>query len=170
MPEFVFQSSLPASHRDALERLVFFNQRQRQAEGAIAHAIDLYGSPVIAADATGLRLVVGARDDVQCLFALTTNRRGVELAGMVVYLRVSIEEILVLHIAVADRFSRTRRSGLEVVVALVRAVREAARRLRGVKRLRMLYVHGRQFRIAIGQRPPCETDAAQISSSPDTSL
>ena len=160
MTEFDIQSSLPALHRDALERLVFFNRRQREAEGAIAHAVDLYGSPVVRADATGLRLAVRERDDVQCLFALTTNRRGVALAGMVVYIRVSIEEILVLHIAVADRYSRTRRSGLEVVIALVRAVREAARRLRGVTRLRMLYLHGRQFQIGIGPRSPRETDSA----------
>ena len=66
------------------------------------------------------------------------------------YLRISSEEIVVLHIGVAEAYCRSRRSGLEVVSALVRTVRAAARRLRGVERLTMLYLQGRQFRIAIG--------------------
>ena len=149
MAKFIFQSSLPIAYRDSLERLIFFNQHQRLVEKAIAKAVELYGSPTIISDAAGLRVAVSARDDVQCLFALVNGRRGLELAGMVVYLRTSIEEIIVLHIAVADRFSRTRRSGVEVVMTLARAVRETAHRLRGVEWLKMLYLEGRQFRLPL---------------------
>ena len=114
-------------------------------------------------DETGLRVTVGKRDDAQCLFALAPTGHpsaaaaqgapaagGLELAGIVMYLRISSEEIVVLHIGVADAHCRSRRSGLAVVSALVRTVRAAARRLRGVERLTMLYLQGRQFRIAIG--------------------
>ena len=158
--DFVFRSRLsPAYHRE-LEELVFFNPRQRDAEAAITEAVDLYGPPAIVGDETGLRVVVGKRDDVQCLFALAPvshpTAGELELAGIVMYLRISSEEIVVLHIGVAEAYCRSRRSGLEVVSALVRTVRAAARRLRGVERLTMLYLQGRQFRIAIGagaQRP-----------------
>jgi hypothetical protein len=61
---------------------------------------------------------------------------------MIVFLRISIEEMLVLHVAVADGFGRNRRLSLAVVMALVGSVREAAHRLRGTKRFRMLYVPG----------------------------
>ena len=154
MADFVFRSRLsPAYHRE-LEELVFFNPRQRDAEAAITEAVDLYGPPAIVGDETGLRVVVGKRDDVQCLFALAPARHPkageLELAGIVMYLRISSEEIVVLHIGVTEAFCRSRRSGLEVVSALVRTVRAAARRLRGVERLTMLYLQGRQFRIAIG--------------------
>jgi hypothetical protein len=152
--DFVFHSRLsPAYHRE-LEELVFFNPRQRVAEAAITEAVDLYGPPAIVGDETGLRVVVGTRDDVQCLFALAPARHptagGLELAGIVIYLRISSEEIVVLHIGVSEAYCRSRRAGLEVVSALVRTVRAAARRLRGVERLTMLYLQGRQFRIAIG--------------------
>ena len=95
---------------------------------------------------------------MQCLFALAPAdddaAAELELAGIVMYLRVSSKEIVVLHIGVAEAFCRSRRSGLEVVSALVRTVRAAARRLRGVERLTMLYLQGRQFRIAIGAGAP----------------
>jgi len=156
--DFVFRSRLSPSHHRALEELVFFNPRQRNAEAAITDAVDRYGAPAIVSDEAGLHVVVGTRDDVQCLFALAPVEDAaageLELAGIVMYLRVSSKEIVVLHIGVAEAFCRSRRSGLEVVSALVRTVRAAARRLRGVERLTMLYLQGRQFRIAIGAGAP----------------
>jgi len=152
--EFVFRSSLSATYHRALEELVFFNPRQRAAEAGITQAVDLYGTPAIEDDGSGLRVVVGKRSDAQCLFALAEGSGEPELAGMVMYLRVSREEVVVLHISVAEQFCRSRRAGLEVVTALVRTVRAAARRLRGVEQLTMLYLPGRQFRIAIGKRAP----------------
>ena len=158
MVDFVFRSRLSPSHHRALEELVFFNPRQRNAEAAITDAVDRYGPPAIVSDETGLHVVVGTRDDVQCLFALAPVEDAaageLELAGIVMYLRVSSKEIVVLHIGVAEAFCRSRRSGLEVVSALVRTVRAAARRLRGVEQLTMLYLQGRQFRIAIGAGAP----------------
>jgi hypothetical protein len=144
--DLAFQSTLAAEDREALERLMFFNHRQRQAETAITRAVERFGSPAIVSDAGRLRVAVGNGADVQCLFAIEHGRRSDALAGMVVYLRTSIDEVLVLHIAVADRYGR---KGLEVVAALVRAVRAAAQRLRGVERLTMLDLQGRELRITI---------------------
>ena len=154
MTPFMFRSSLDEAYRDALEGLVFFNPRQHAAESGIARGIELYGAPSIVSDAAGIRVVVGQRNDVQCLFAMAPARHSLALAGMIVYLRTSKEEIVVLHIAVSDRFSRNQRSGLQVLMALVRAVRDVAHRLRGVQRLRLLYLHGRQFQIAIKSSRP----------------
>ena len=67
---------------------------------------------------------------------------------MLIYRRTSIEDVLIVHIAVADRYGRSR-DGLSVVIRLLRAVRAAARRLKGVQRLRVLYRDGRQFGIRI---------------------
>jgi hypothetical protein len=159
--DFVFRSRLSPAHHRALEEIVFFNPRQRDAEAAITEAVDLYGPPAIVSDEAGLHVVVGKRDDVQCLFALAPvdgeAEGDFELAGIVMYLRVSSKEIVVLHIGVAEAYCRSRRSGLEVVSALVRTVRAAARRLHGVERLTMLYLQGRQFRIAIGPGAPRPT-------------
>jgi|SRR5215813_4204306 len=149
MSEFVLQSSLPARYRDALEQLVFFNPRQSVAYSGIARAVEAYGMPAIVTDAAGLRVVVSRRDDVQCLFAMKVVTNDLQLAGMVMYLRTSPEEVTVLHVGVADRWTRSRRAGLEVVTALIRAVRAAAHRLRGVRRLSMVYLQGREFKVSL---------------------
>ena len=145
MTPFVLRSSLDPSQRSALERLMYFNPRQHEAESGIADVVDTYGAPIIVAGPAGLHVTVGRRPDAQCLFALTSTTAGLTLAGMIVFLRVSIEEMLVLHVAVADGFGRNRRLSLEVVMALVRSVREAAHRLRGTRHFRMLYLPGRRM-------------------------
>jgi hypothetical protein len=144
--DLAFHSTLTADHREALERLMFFNRRQREAETAVTRAVEMFGSPTIVSEPTGLRAAVGACPDVQCLFAIERGRRSDALAGMVIYLRTSLEEVLVLHIAVADRYGRR---ALEVVAALIRTVRAAAERLRGVERMTMLDLQGRELKIAI---------------------
>lgn len=140
MAELVLQSYLPARYHGALEKLLFFNPRQAVARDAIARAIDAYGAPSIVVTPEGLRAVVARRDDVQCLFALKATPGGLELAGIVMYLRTSAEEVTVLHVGVAEGSSRGRRAGLEVVMTLMRAVRAAAHRLRGVRRVSMFYL------------------------------
>jgi len=147
MAEFSLQSFLPTTYHAALEKLVFFNARQAVAHEAIARAVDAYGAPSIVATPEGLRVIVARRDDVQCLFALKTGGRTPQLAGMVMYLRTSPEEVTVLHVGVAECCSRGRRAGLEVVTALIRAVRLAAHRLRGVRRISMFYLQQREFSV-----------------------
>ena len=147
MAEFVLQSCVPAQYHAALEKLVFFNPRQSVAHEAIARAVEAYGAPSIVSTDDGLRVAVTRRDDVQCLFALKAGGRTPQLAGMVMYLRTSPEEVTVLHVGVSERCSRGRRAGLEVVTVLIRAVRAAAHRLRGVRRLSMFYLQRRELEL-----------------------
>jgi hypothetical protein len=140
----VFQSCLPPADQEALERLVFFNPNQLHSQADVLRALDLYGTPAIVPGPAGLHVTLSRCPDVQCLFATS----GRDLLGMLIYQRTSLEDILVVHIAVADAYSRSR-AGLSVVIRLLRTVRAAARRLRGVQRLRVLYRDGRQFGIRI---------------------
>ena len=65
MTPFVLRSSLDPSHRSALERLMYFNPRQHEAESGIADVVDAYGTPIIVDDAAGLHVTVGRRPDAQ---------------------------------------------------------------------------------------------------------
>ena len=150
--ELIFQSSVAASYHEALEELVFFNPLQWRAESAIAAVLEAYGMPAIVSDAAGLHVSVGGRHDAQCLFALARHHDETSLAGMLIYLRLNVEELVVLHIGVSRQYGRKLRSSLSVIMGLLRAVRSVAHRLRGVRRLRMLYLDGRQFQIAVGSR------------------
>lgn len=152
--DLAFTSTLPLSYRDALERLVFFNPNQLHMEGGITRALDLYGSPEIASGPDGLTVTVSDCSDAQCLFAVDqADGRRACLAGMLVFLRTSLEEVLVVHVAVGDPYSRTRRTGLGVVIRLIRALRASARRLRGVECIRFLYTDERQYQIRINAGP-----------------
>src|SRR5207237_596809 len=102
MTPFVLRSSLDPSHRGALERLMYFNPRQHEAEIGIAGVVDAYGAPIIVDDGAGLRVTVGRRPDAQCLFALASTTAGLTLAGLIVFLRISIEEMLLLLAAFAS--------------------------------------------------------------------
>src|SRR5262249_43332258 len=157
--------SLDASYQGALERLMYFNPRQREAESGIEEVVDAYGAPVVVSTPAGLHVVVGRRQDAQCLFALSQTTAGLTLAGMVVFLRVSIEEMLVLHVAVADSFGRNRRLSLEVVMALMRSVRDVTQRLRGMKHLRLLYLPGGHHPIADPKAAATVTERGGIASA-----
>jgi len=161
----VLQSSVAASYNDALERLVFFNTNQLQAQADIVRAVEQYGVPAIVSGPEGLHVSLSQCDDAQCLFALVPRRGRLELAGMLIYRRTCVEEVLVVHIAVADRYGRTKRPGLGLVIGMLRAVRAAARRLRGVQRVRLLYRDGRQFGIPIS-RPASRAAAEETLAHP----
>jgi hypothetical protein len=154
--DLVFQSCVPVRYRHALERLVFFNPNQVSMQGAIARALDLYGTPEIVSGPAGLSLRVSGCLEAQCLFALDTDRRAA-LAGMLVYLRTSIEEILVVHIAVSETHGRTRRTGMGVAMRLIRELRASARQLRGVQWIRLLYTDDRHYQIRLSARPGPES-------------
>ena len=145
-----FLSLLPLSYQDDLEGLVFFNAQQSCAREAIEEALELYGNPQIVSDASGLRVALTERNDAQCLFGMAPSRGRLVLAGMLVYLRTSDEELLVVHVAVADRYERSKNAALRVAMALVESVRAAARTLRGVERVTVLYLQGRRFRVREG--------------------
>jgi hypothetical protein len=151
-------SSVPPDFHASLERLVFFNRNQLQSQADIVRALDQFGVPRIVADPRGLHVALSACDDAQCLFAFVREGEHLELAGLLIYRRTSTEEVLVVHVAVSDRFSNSGRRGLGLVIKMLRAVRSSARRLRGVQRLRVLYRNGRQFGIRIsGATTPAET-------------
>jgi hypothetical protein len=152
--EFVFRSRLDPSYRSELERAVFFNPEQRGSERGIAEGVEIYGAPMIVSDAEGLHIVVSRRQDAQCLFALSARAGRVMLAGMIVFLRTSRDEVTVLHVAVADHFGRSRDASLAVVVAMVGAVRGIAHRLRGVKRLKLLYLRDRAVPVTSPRHTP----------------
>ena len=91
-----------------------------------------YGLPEIVAEHGALRLQVGSLGKVQTLFAFHGEEGASELAGVIVYLRQSVSEIIILGIAIADRFTARQSGRSTVALQLLRQVRRAARLMRGV--------------------------------------
>jgi hypothetical protein len=140
MADFELSSTLPAEYASDLERLMFFNPNQGAAQMVVVDAIEEYGTPEITCVDDSLRVTL-AHYDVQALFALAiADKTAPELAGVVLYLRTSRSNVMILHIAVAERFSSLgNESGALLVLRLIHAVEACVRRLNGVEQLTILY-------------------------------
>lgn len=138
--EFEFTSTLPAEYREDLDLLMFFNPQQRAARTGILHSIENYGQPTIGVEGEHLQVTVGTMADVQALFALSCAEEGCELAGLVVYVRTNTQNMLVLHIAVAEAYSSSGQYADSMLVTrLLTAVRESACRLKGLRTITIAY-------------------------------
>jgi hypothetical protein len=134
----VFASRVAAEHRATLERLLFFNACQHRVSRGIVEAIDRYGSPEIRDEGEWLRVRVAGLAEVQSLFALeATNGRPI---GVAIYVRADLEHITVLHVGLREEYcAGGEREGLNVLLRLMREIRRSSRRLKGVRRLHVLY-------------------------------
>lgn len=125
-----------------LERLLFFNDGQLAVRAGVVAAIERYGALRIAMVNGCLRLQLERLSDAQTLYCILPDGRPV---GCLVYSRDEPTRFLVLHVAVDPVHSaRGARSGSDVLLRLVGAVRAAAHRTRGVDRVDLLYSEGRQ--------------------------
>jgi hypothetical protein len=137
-----FRSHVAVSQRPALEGLLFFNSCQDRVSAGIADSVEKYGSPEIVVDGDRMRVRTTQLDEVQCLFAVE-SRTG-RPVGVVVYLRADLEHIAVLHVSVAAEYaSGGMRSGDLLLLRLLRELRRSTRRMKGVRRIELLYVTGR---------------------------
>ena len=133
-----FTSRIPRHKRHALERILFFNGCQDRVARDIVDAIDRYGPPEIVEDGEGLRVRVGDLPDVQCLFAVETlTARPI---GVAVYIRADLEHVTVLHVGVSEDYCTGGiNEGAGLLLRLIGEVRRSSRRMKGVRRLQMLY-------------------------------
>jgi hypothetical protein len=133
-----FTSRIPRHKRHALERILFFNGCQNRVARDIVDVIDRYGPPEIVEEDDGLRVRVGDLPDVQCLFAVESlTGRPI---GVAVYIRADLEHVTVLHLGVSEDYctgGMNESAGL--LFRLVGEVRRSSRRIKGVRRLNVLY-------------------------------
>lgn len=133
-----FTSKVAIEHRPTLERLLFFNGCQSRVARGIADVIDRYGSPEIQPDGEWLRVRLAGLADVQSLFAVeTTTGRPI---GVAVYMRADLEHVTVLHLGLSEEYcAGGEREGLNLLLRLMKEIRRSSRRVKGVRRLSVLY-------------------------------
>jgi len=149
---FTFCSTLPNSYRDDLESLMFFNPLQHAAADGVADAVEAFGAPEIVESGDLLSVNLPGRQ-VQALFALADSPDGCELAGLVVYVRVDAGNVIILHVAVTERFCAAgEHAAAMLVMRLVGEVARCARRLGGVRSVTLLYCR-REVVLHLGPQP-----------------
>lgn len=133
-----FTSKVAIEHRPTLERLLFFNGCQGRVTRGIVDVIDRYGPPEIQPDGEWLRVRLAGLTDVQSLFAVeTTTGRPI---GVAVYTRADLEHVTVLHLGLNEEYcAGGEREGLNLLLRLMKEIRRSSRRVKGVRRLSVLY-------------------------------
>lgn len=141
-----FVSILPKALRSELEDLLYFHPEQGRFQKTIMDSVSRYGAPAILPDASGEGIVVaiGSLGPVQCLFAMDSGPDGREhLAGAVLFHRPSSDRVDVLHIVVAPEYLLgSDYPGGSLAIELIEAVRNSARKIKGVEAVALHYGRG----------------------------
>lgn len=137
-----FKSHVSTRQRTALEALVFFNSCQERVASCIADAVETFGAPEIVADHDRLRIQIADLQDAQTLFAIEKDTG--RPVGVAVYIRPDLEHITVMHLGISAEYaSGGPRADEQLLLRLLREVRRSTRRVKGVRRLELYYVRGR---------------------------
>lgn len=137
----VITSRLDANHRGALEELLFFNPQQDTLRSRLEEVIEQYGVPRVVVHDDLLRVEVGDLTGVQGLFALRADGQPV---GCALYFRASEGRFVVIHLVVDPAYAvRGAHANANVLMRLLGAIRQSARRTRGVRGIELLYPAGR---------------------------
>jgi hypothetical protein len=135
---FYFTSTLSCRYENALEALMFFNPQQKKFRNAVSHLVEYYGNPKIIQDGDRLRLLIGS-SSAQTLFCFERPTDG-ELIGVVVYIRESIEQLAIIHLAVKEDYLMSGCYGdRALALRLIQKVQEIGARLKGVEFITILY-------------------------------
>jgi hypothetical protein len=135
----VFSSSLNADRRDELESLMFFHPEQGQHSSSINASILSYGFPKVIEEDGALRIGIESLE-VQTLYAFVDRGLAKDLAGVLVYTRMNGDTLVLLHMAVRPEFCYSTGYKNELVLVRILAqLRAIARRIRGIKKLSILY-------------------------------
>jgi hypothetical protein len=137
-----YTSILKPDYSEELEQLMFFNSGQQAALAAIMDSLETFGSPSVYVEGGSLRVKVEKLDEVQTLYALDDDT----LVGVLVYSRISLERLTVIHIAVNEEYSAHGKLAHNMLVMrMLELLRNSARRIKGVKTIGIM-CSGNQIR------------------------
>jgi len=133
---FTICSTLPTPQRAALEHLLYFNVNQERMRLGIQKSIDSYGVPEIPDKNGTLSIRVGSIQGVQTLFAVSEYGHPM---GVAIFVRSDPERIVVLHLGVLPRLWSKPDVNAQVLLELVHEIHSAAKQMKGVDRIDVVY-------------------------------
>jgi hypothetical protein len=140
MGTILITSRLGEDYRGDLEQVMFFNPKQGYAEKAIRNCVQYYGIPEIITEHGYLRIRLESFSVAQTLYLIDRTEVEDILAGTIVYVRDGIEDISVLHVAIAESYiMQGPVTTARLVWDLLRHVIASASRISGVKNIKLLY-------------------------------
>lgn len=131
-----YTSILKLDYINELEQLMFFNPGQQTALAAIVDSVERFGSPSVYVDGENLRIKVEKIADVQTLYALDDDA----LVGVLVYSRVSLEKLTIIHIVVDPNYSSHGKFAEHMLVMqMLKLLRKTASNIKGIKSIKIMF-------------------------------
>jgi hypothetical protein len=147
-----YTSKISSEHLDALQQLMFFNEKQHHYRAGIMASIEEFGEPMIINEDGFLRVRTSRLGEVQALYALAEAGHEMQPVGAMLYTRSAEDTLTLLHIGVHKDFTNEGRHGEELVMMnLMRRLIELGRRVKYIRKLIVLY--GAKNRTEIPIRP-----------------
>jgi len=141
-----FTSVLGSEYLEDLERLLFFNPQQNKTITGISESIADYGVPNVYVDQGRLRIRLENLPGAQTVFVLEDSSNTPVLVGVMIYSRIDLENLVLLHIAVREEYSRFgSRADVGLVNKMMGQMRVIARKLNGVRSIHLKYTKGLVF-------------------------
>lgn len=142
-----YASELSSDYRGQLESLIYFNPKQQQYIDSITHSIKLFGQPEIVSEQDKIKIQLDGLPQAQTLFALTPENA---LIGLMIYVRVDKENLVLIHIAVAEEYSSSGRQSRQfLVLKFVQKLKEIAQGLKDVSAITLMYSFSKPTTIKI---------------------
>ena len=141
MGTIVITSRLGEEFREDLEQILFFNPEQHKAIVDIEHCVKHYGVPEITNVNGYLRINLNSYSVAQTLYSIDRGENGDTLAGVIVFVRNTHEDISVLFVAIAKNYIlRGSITTARLVWDLVHQIIESAARISGVRNVKLACV------------------------------
>lgn len=147
--KYKYRSTIEIAYLKELENLLFFNSGQKRVISGIEASIEKFGIPKIIKKDKLIKITVGNNSDIQTIYAFTDEEKP-RLAGIILYFRVTIEEITIIHIAVNPEYSiNSNKEKSYLALMLVDEVKKNAARIKGIRFLNILYSLDNKRRIKV---------------------
>ena len=145
---FIFTSELNKCYCEEIEKLLFFNPGQKDYIANITHSINLFGQPQIKHSDDNIKIILDGLPDAQTLFAINEDNKM--LVGVMIYSRVDVENLVLLHIGVTEAYSSTGTHSNELLVPMfIHRLRSIAKMIKGVNAITLMYGHSKLTHIKV---------------------
>src|SRR5688572_2293274 len=156
-----FASHAPQGSREDVEQLLYFNPHQHLVREGILDSLSSFGQPHIITSRFGLTVRVG-NEETQTLFAFDRRYSSTAPIGLVVFIRTSQSDIVIIHLAIHSNYVLPAgRVSLGLGVTLVEKVRDVAARIVGVSQLKFSYRRQMTLRVTPVAAPANASAASQ---------
>lgn len=136
----IFSSKIGKKYKEDLEELLFFNPQQTKMRSKLVEIIEKYGVPYVMVNGDSLLVAIEGLEGVQTLFAFWKEIGRPELIGAMIYVRMNLDTLLVLHMGVTEEFSSSGKYAKQMVIAkFILKLKEIAKKVKGIRIIEVLY-------------------------------